>query len=46
MGLDAYKTTMQHGKENTKQILDINSKKAQTRTKYERSNNSSTRFSF
>jgi len=28
--LDAYKTTMQHAKENTKQILDINSKAAQT----------------
>src|SRR6478672_833751 len=28
--LDAYKTTMQHAKENTKQILDINAKTAQT----------------
>jgi len=28
--LDAYKTTMQHAKENTKQILDINSKTAKT----------------
>src|SRR6476661_4481648 len=28
--LDAYKTTMQHAKENTKQILDINTKTAQT----------------
>src|SRR4051794_20043694 len=28
--LDAYKTTMQHAKENTKQILDINSKAAKT----------------
>src|SRR6476646_9041669 len=27
---DAYKTTMQHAKENTKQIFDINSKTAQT----------------
>src|SRR6185437_12471973 len=29
-GLDAYKTTMKHAKENTKQILDINTKTAQT----------------
>ena len=29
-GLDAYKTTMQHAKENTKQILDINTKTAKT----------------
>jgi len=29
-GLDAYKTTMQNAKENTKQILDINTKTAQT----------------
>jgi len=28
--LDAYKTTMQHAKENTKQIFDINSKTAKT----------------
>src|SRR4051812_39052909 len=28
--LDAYKTTMQHAKENTKQIFDINSKAAKT----------------
>src|SRR3954451_8573982 len=28
--LDAYKTTMQHAKENTKQILDINTKTAKT----------------
>src|SRR6478609_8405106 len=28
--LDAYKTTMQHAKENTKQIFDINTKTAQT----------------
>jgi hypothetical protein len=28
--LDAYKTTMQNAKENTKQILDINTKTAQT----------------
>jgi hypothetical protein len=28
--LDAYKTTMQHAKENTKQIFDINAKTAQT----------------
>src|SRR3954462_9359458 len=28
--LDAYKTTMQHAKENTKQILDINTKTVQT----------------
>src|SRR6478735_1308503 len=28
--LDAYKNTMQHAKENTKQILDINAKTAQT----------------
>jgi len=29
-GLDAYKTTMQNAKENTKQILNINAKTAQT----------------
>ena len=28
--LDAYKTTMQHAKENTKQIFDINTKAAKT----------------
>ena len=28
MGLDAYKTTMQYAKENTKQIFDINTKAA------------------
>src|SRR6476659_9596071 len=28
--LDAYKTTMQHAKENTKQIFDINAKTAKT----------------
>jgi hypothetical protein len=28
--LDAYKTTMQHAKENTKQIFDINTKTAKT----------------
>ena len=28
--VDAYKTTMQHAKENTKQIFDINSKAAKT----------------
>jgi len=28
--LDAYKTTMEHAKENTKQILDINTKTAKT----------------
>src|SRR6476659_7165163 len=28
--LDAYKTTMQHAKENTKQILDLNTKAAKT----------------
>jgi hypothetical protein len=28
--LDAYKTTMKHAKENTKQIFDINAKTAQT----------------
>src|SRR3954471_21604637 len=28
--LDAYKTTIQHAKENTKQILDINTKAAKT----------------
>ena len=28
--LDAYKTTMQHAKENTKQILDMNTKTAKT----------------
>ena len=28
--LDAFKTTMQHARENTKQISDINSKAAKT----------------
>src|SRR3954470_1026912 len=32
--LDAYKTTMQHAKENTKQIFDINSKAAKTFEQY------------
>jgi len=32
--LDAYKTTMQHAKENTKQIFDINAKAAKTFEQY------------
>jgi Na+/serine symporter len=32
--LDAYKTTMQHAKENTKQIFDINTKAAKTFEQY------------
>jgi hypothetical protein len=32
--LDVYKNTMQHGKENTMQILDINTKAAKTFEQY------------
>jgi hypothetical protein len=34
VSLDVYKTTMQHAKENTKQILDINTKAAKTFEQY------------
>src|SRR6476619_2249751 len=44
--LDAYKNTMQHAKENTKQIFDINSKTAQTFEQNARGSKSSTRCKY